>query len=405
MKVKVSSSIERNIGLFSCKLYSSDYDFSSSSILDLQWFAAEDEGKTEEPSEQKLRKARQEGRVAKSQELNGMVVFLFVVTALIILAPWFFKKITTMMAFYFRNATTRKIDDGKFFYVFVSTVLPVVLPLSIVGIIAGVIINLVQNRGFIFTTKPIRPDFSKIVPRFGEYFRKHFFSMMGLFNILKSIVKVAVIAVVAFFLIRTDMKTTLGFLKIGSVELAVRTVAWMVAKLLISSALILVSIGIFDYVMQRREFREQMKMTKQEVKEEFKETEGDPEVKGRLESAQKELLSQNMPKAVRESDVVITNPTHFAVSLQWKKDEQDAPMITAKGTDRTALTMRRIAEENDVPVVENRPLARGLYADTEVGDIIPSTYLRAIATVYAQVGFMNREKNKEESEATTDSSL
>ncbi len=359
-------------------------------MIDLQWFAAEDEGKTEEASEQKLRKARQEGRIAKSQELTSTVVFLFVVTVLILLAPWFYKKIVTMMIFYFNNVTNSKVDDSKFYYVFISTLLPVFLPLAIVGIIAGVITNLVQNKGFLFTTKTIRPNFSKIIPKFGEYFKRNFFSLMGLFNIFKSIVKVIIIACVAFYLIRSDVQTTLGFLKIGSLELAIKSVGWMVSKLLIVSAIILLIIGVFDYVMQRREFKQQMKMTKQEVKEEFKESEGDPEQKSRLESAQKELLSKNMPKAVREADVVITNPTHYAVSLKWKQDENDAPMVTAKGTDRTAQTMKRIAAENDVPIIENRPIARGLYADTEVGDIIPTSYLRAIATIYAQVGFMNK---------------
>ena len=362
--------------------------------MDLQWFAAEDEGKTEEASEQKLRKARKEGRIAKSQELNGTVVFLFVVAVLILLAPWFYKKICEMMIFYFNNVTAQKIDDARFYYIFLRNLLPIVLPLSLAGILAGVIINLVQNRGFIFTTKTIEPKFSKIVPKFGEYFKKTLFSMMGLCNIAKSVLKDAIIVAVAVLLIRLDLAKTLGFLKAGGIDLALRSVSGMVAQLLVVSAVILIVIGVFDYVMQRREFKEQMKMTKQEVKEEFKESEGDPEVKGRLESAQKEMLSQNMPKAVRESDVVITNPTHYAVSLQWKQEQQDAPMITAKGTDNTAQTMKKIAAENDVPIIENRPLARGLYADTEVGDIIPTSYLRAIAAVYAQVGFMNKERNK-----------
>ncbi|MGN0729099.1 EscU/YscU/HrcU family type III secretion system export apparatus switch protein [Treponema sp.] len=361
--------------------------------MDLQWFAAEDEGRTEEASQLKLQKARKEGRVAKSQELNGAVVFLFVTFMLIVLAPWFYKKICTMMIFYFSNVTSSGISDFRLFYVFVTNLLSILLPLSISGIFAGVIINLVQNRGFIFTTKTIEPKFSKIVPKFGEYFRKTLFSMMGLFNIAKSIVKLAIILVVAFFFIRSDLATTLMFLKAGGVDLALSAVGGMVAKLLVVSALILIAIAVVDYVMQRREFKEQMKMTKKEVKEEFKESEGDPEFKGRLESAQKEMLSHNMPKAVRESDVVITNPTHYAVSLQWKQNEQDAPMVTAKGTDNTAQTIKRIAAENDVPVIENRSLARGLYAETEVGDIIPSSYLRAIAAVYVQVGYMNKEKH------------
>ncbi len=360
------------------------------SQIDLQWFAPEDEGKTEEASEQKLRKARLEGRVPKSQELNGIVVYLFVVTAMIFLAKWIFRQIIQMMNFYFNNVTAKKIDDVKFFYVFAVTLLKIILPLLILGSFAGIIVNLVQNKGFIFTTKTIKPNFSKIVPKFGEYFRRNFFSMMGAFNTVKSVVKVVVISSIAYFFIKSDLPLTLKFLD-SAPYLAMTIVARMTAKLMVATAAVLLLIGVMDYVMQRREFRQQMKMTKQEVKEEFKESEGDPEVKGRLESEQKKVLTQNMPKAVRESDVVITNPTHFAVALKWKREENAAPVVAAKGTDRTAQTIKEIARENDVPVVENRPLARGLYNDTEVGDIIPDSYLRAIATVYAQVGFM--EKN------------
>ena len=135
-------------------------------------------------------------------------------------------------------------------------------------------------------------------------------------------------------------------------------------------------------------------MSKQEIKEEFKEQEGDPEVKGRLEQAQKEMLKANMPKAVRESDVVITNPTHFAVALKWDSAATDAPMINAKGTDNTAQRIKDIARENDVPIVENRPLARDLYSHYDVGDIVPAQYLRVVADIYAHIGYMEKHNER-----------
>jgi flagellar biosynthetic protein FlhB len=128
-----------------------------------------------------------------------------------------------------------------------------------------------------------------------------------------------------------------------------------------------------------------MKMTKQEVKEEFKELEGDPEVKGRLQQAQRQLLMQNMPKAVAESDVVITNPTHYAVALKYDREVADSPTVTAKGEDNLAFRIREIAKENNIPIVENRPVARGLYTETEVGDIIPESYYRLVAVIYSQI--------------------
>lgn len=371
--------------------YRAEYPVKRFTYIDLQWFAAEDEGKTEDPTEQKLRKLREEGRVPKSQELNGSVVFLFIAVALVFIAPWIYRRITSMMIYFFRNVTQEKVNDYRFFYLFIVTVLPVVGILSSIGMIAGIVINLVQNKGMIFTTKPLKPNFQALVPNVGKYFKQHFASMLGLFNIVKSLLKVAVLAAVAFVFIRSDLNTTLDFLRVGGPYLAMSAVARMVAKLLIASAVFLLVISIFDYVMQRREFKEQNKMSKYDIKQEFKESEGDPEVKGRLESAQKEMMQQNMPKAVREADVVVANPTHYAVALKWKRDEHPLPMVTAKGTDNTALTMRRIAEEHDVPVVENRPLARDLYANTQVGDIIPESYLMAVAAVYTHTKFLDRE--------------
>lgn len=358
--------------------------------IDLQWFGPEDEGKTEEATESKLRKAREEGRVAKSPEMNGAIVLLFVSIALVLLGPWILNKLVDMMKFCFNNVAQTEITDGKLVYIFLITLMPIVLSLCAIGVVAAIIINLVQNKGYFYTTKTIEMKFSKIVPKFGEFFRRNFFSLLGVFSILKSLFKLVIIGFVAYIQIKADLPTTLEFLHTGGVYLAMVAVAKMVAKLLITCAVILVVIGVVDYVVQRREFLKQNKMTKQEVKEEFKEAEGDPEVKGRLEQAQKEMLRANMPKAVRESDVVITNPTHYAVALKWDSETQEAPMVNAKGMDHTALKIREIATESDVPVVENRPLARELYSNFDVGTIIPQQYLRLIADIYANIGYMEK---------------
>lgn len=365
------------------------------SQIDLQWFAAEDEGRTEEPSEYKLRKAREEGRVAKSQELNSAIVMLFTVIMLIILAPWIEHKLEEMMKFYFLNSTQATITDGKFASTFFIYFLEIVLPFGVIAIISGFISNIVQNKGFIFTTKTIEPKFNKLIPKFGQYFKKTLFSFEGLFNIGKSIIKVVVIGFIAFLLIRSEMPDLLAFMQTGGPELALKKVGSITAKLLVIATVFLLLISVADYLVQRHQFIESMKMTKQEVKEEYKELEGDPEVKGHLESAQREMLQTNIPRAVKEADVVITNPTHFAVSLQWQRErDMGAPQVTAKGEDRLALNMKQIAYDNDVPVVENKPVARGLYTDTKVGDIIPEDYLKVIATIYSQIGYLDKQKGQ-----------
>jgi flagellar biosynthesis protein FlhB len=358
------------------------------SNIDLQWFAAEDEGRTEEPSEYKLEKARKEGRVAKSQELNSALVMLLSVIVLTFLGPSMLRDFVESMKFYFTRCAHPDITDPAVAEAFFNFFFRLTLPVGIVAIVGGVAGNIIQNRGFLFSTKPIEMQFSKIVPKFGEYFKKTLFSFEGVFNIIKSIGKVAVIGAVAYALIRRDIPVMMLEIQNGNIGEAAGKIARMASEMLIISAIIFLVIAIPDYLVQRRQFMESMKMTKQEVKEEYKEMEGDPDVKNHLQQEQRRLLQQNMPKAVKESDVVITNPTHFAVALKYDSKVTDqAPQVTAKGEDETAMTMKRIARENSIPIVENRPLARGLYTDTKVGDIIPEQYIRAIALVYQHIHY------------------
>lgn len=353
--------------------------------IDLQWFAAEDEGRTEAPSEYKLRKAREEGRIAKSSELNGSLVFFFSLLTLIVLGKKILMECADVLVYYFSHVNDTDFGNKAFVIIFFSKLAKIVLPISCIGIISGILGNVIQNKGLVFTPKAIAPKFSKILPKFGEYFKNTLFSVKGIFNVIKSLGKVAIIILVAYILIRRDIPVILLSLQNNMMVESVFTIAGMAAQILVISSIIFILISIPDYFVQRREFMESMKMTKYEVKQEYKEMEGDPEVKSRLRQRQREILMQNMPKAVREADVVITNPTHFAVSMKYDRNVSDAPQITAKGEDEIALQMRRIAKENDVPIVENRPLARGLYTDTEVGDIIPDRYMAVLAQVYAEI--------------------
>lgn len=361
--------------------------------IDLQWFAAEDEGRTEEPSELRLKKAREEGRIAKSQDLTSSLVFLTSLLVLLISAKSILVGCSEVCTFFF-NRINYSITTPAFAYIFFRSLLRFVVPITAMGLVVGVISNIVQNKGFLFTTKAIVPKFSKIIPNFGEYFKKSLFSLKGLFNIVKSLGKVAIIIAICFFLLRKNIPDILFTIQNGIIIDSVLIIASVASKMLVIIAVLFVIISIPDYLVNKREFMESMKMTKQEVKQEYKEMEGDPEVKSRLKQAQRQLLQQNMPKAVKESDVVITNPTHFAVSVKYDTSVADSPMITAKGADEIAFQMRRIATENNIPIVENRPLARGLYTDTEVGDIIPDSYLTILATIYSEVLKYNEKSKK-----------
>ncbi|HOX12740.1 MAG TPA: flagellar biosynthesis protein FlhB [Spirochaetia bacterium] len=353
--------------------------------IHLQWFASpEEEGRTEEPSEYKLRKAREEGRVAKSQDLVAAIGLLLTAVTLAILAPWMLQTLREMIVRFLKLSTESDIvtDGALAAGLFFRYLLRLLLPLASVGVLAALFGNILQV-GFLFSVKPITPDFKKVVPRLGQYFQR-IFSMEGLYNLGKSILKIAIISTVAWILVNGELER-LRNLYMAPFWTSVKLVSGMILKLILAVAVTLLALSIPDYMFQRRQFLERMKMTKQEVKEERKMHEGDPQVKGRLRERMRDLLTRNMAVNVPKADVVITNPTHFAVALEWDRESMAAPMVTAKGMDEAALRIRRIAEDARVPVVENRPLARALYAETEIGQTIPEKYYQAIAAVLAHV--------------------
>ncbi len=359
--------------------------------VDLQWFAAEDEGRTEEPTEHKIRKAREEGRVAKSQEFVGALVLLLPAISLALLAPSMLRTMIDMVRFFLERST--ELDPTKdriIVQAFFSYFVRLSLPLAIVAMVAGIGANLAQT-GPIFTTKPLVPNFSKILPRFGQYFKRVLFSVEGMFNLAKSILKIAIIGGVAFFIVSGELER-LANLSTTSLWTGVSLIAGLALKLLIVSSLLLLALSIPDLLFQRWQYRESLKMTRQEVKEERKMYEGDPMVKGRLRQRMRELLSRNMAANVPKATVVVTNPTHFAIALEYREGQMAAPMVTAKGADEVAFRIRRIAQDAGVPIVENKPLARALYAETEIGDVIPEQFYQLVATVLAHVRKINEAR-------------
>ncbi len=361
-------------------------------LFDLQWFAsAEEEGRTEEPSEHKLKKAREEGRVAKSTEINGALVLLLPVIAIIILAPWIFKSCVEVIRFYFDRCVSAELTDSALVDAFYNYFIKLVLPIGLSAMVAGVVGNIVQTKGFLFSTKPIEPKFSKILPKFGQYFKKTIFSLEGAFNVFKSLFKVVVLFIAAYVIISSDIETLLSMMNV-SLWSGVCYIAKMAAKILLVAAIVFLGVAIPDYIVQKKQFMESMKMSKQEVKQEYKDMEGDPLVKSRLRQQMRNLLYQNLPKAISESDVVITNPTHYAVAIKYDNATMQAPMVNAKGEDELAMRIKTLAKEKDVAIVENKLLARELYTKVEIGDIIPEEYLQAMAVILANVYTMKGKR-------------
>lgn len=354
--------------------------------IGLQWFAAEDEGRTEEPTEQKIRKAREEGKVAKSAEFTSALVLLFPIVALGLLAPRLLGEMEEMLRYYLSLIGKGEIlpEHAAAFF---SYTVKMVLPLAALAFAGALFGNLIQV-GFLFTTKTITPDLSKIAPKFGKFFQRSFFSGEALFNLAKSLFKVLVIGLIAYWNIDKELDK-IAFFVSAPFNLAFKETAFIAFKILVESALALLALSLPDYLFQRKQHRESLKMTKQEIKEERKNVEGDPLVKNRLKERMRDVLSQNMMKKVPEADVVITNPTHFAVGMEWDREKMVAPMVVAKGQDNIAQRIKQIAREHNVPIVENKPLARALYADVEIGDFIPEQYYEVMATVLAEVYRIN----------------
>jgi flagellar biosynthetic protein FlhB len=302
-----------------------------------------------------------------------------------------------MLRFFFLRAT--ELDptkDALIVGVFLTYLAKLAVPILGVAVFAAIFSNVVQV-GFMFATKPIIPDFNKVLPRFGQFF-KRIFSVDGLFNFWKSIIKMVIIGGVAYSLIRMDMHKLVNLQKAG-LWLGLTTVASLAIKMLIICALLLLILSIPDLLFQRYRFKERNKMSRQEMKEEMKMYEGDPQIRNRIRNRFRDLLRQNIAAAVPRADVVITNPTHYAVALEYQKDTMPGPMVTAKGADETAARIRQLAKDNGVPLVENKPVAQALYRETEVGDYIPETYYSVVAMIFRKVMDINELRRKAQRQA------
>jgi len=352
--------------------------------MDLQWFASpEEEGRTHDPTEVTYRRAREEGRVAKSQEFIAAIGLLLPAIAIIIMAPWMLRNLIEMLRFFFTRLNdldplTDRVTAG----IMATYYFRLALPVLSVAVVAALFSNLIQTRGFLFSTKPLGPDFSKVLPKFGRYFGR-IFSVEGLFNFVKSLFKMAVIGIVAYFVVSSKFNE-LANLQTAHLWTGITLISKLAAQLLIIAALLLLFLSIPDILFQRWQFKQSLKMSRQTFKEELKQDEGDMEMRRRLRSRYRDMLSRNMLNAVPNADVVITNPTHYSVALLYVMDQMEGPKVVAKGEDELAFRIRDLAKANGVPVFSNPPLTRAIYDRTEVGDQIPDWCFNAVALILAK---------------------
>jgi len=360
--------------------------------FDLQLFAAEDEGRTEEPTEYKKRKAREEGKVVKTQELPSALVMIFGFFVIFLFSRSILKNARLMLEFYLAAIGT-VANSGENIIFILKPMLPIILKITapIFGavFIAALIGNIVQV-GLKFSSKPIHPDFSKINPNPIRFFTKILFSRQSLVNLAKSVFKIVSISVIAFFLVKKDVYSIMRTIDMGVMQ-GLHLVFSIAFKIVMAVSGVMLALSIPDYFFNRREHIESLKMTRQELKEERKLLEGDPLLRARMRERQREFAKRRMMQEVPKADVVITNPTHYAVALKYEALEMASPRCIAKGQDYIAQRIKKIAEENDIAVVENKPLAKELYKRVDIGDEIPEDLFTAVAEVLA---FVYNLKNK-----------
>ena len=347
---------------------------------------AEQEGqeKTEVPTEKKRRESREEGQVAFSKELSSAALLAGIVLTLVATSPIILDAMRQLMSQIFRDlAQSEELSIDSIFTLsgeILSIILPAFAPFAAVIIFVGIFASVLQV-GVLITFKAISPKFNKISPLTGL---KRLFSSQSLADFLKSMAKLIIVGFVGY-LTYIDKITELNGLSVSTPESILIYNFTVVAEVAGKIVLALVAIAIFDYFYQRWHHEQQLMMTKQEVKDETKQTEGDPQLKARIRQIQREMSNARMMQEVPKADAVIVNPTHFSVAILYDRDVMTAPEVIAKGADHLALRMRTVARENNVPILERPELARDLYANVEIGDDIPERFYKAIAEILAFV--------------------
>ncbi len=361
--------------------------------LNLQLFAdPEAEGRTEEPTEKKLREARDRGKVAKTTELSSALILLVLFLLLAFMSKNIMGSIMEFMRSTFNNLNSSNFNIKNYRSIMVIggiTVAKILAPVMLAAVVIAFTADILQV-GFKISLHPIKPELSKISFTFEKFRQKIFFSRQVGVNLAKAVIKVIIIAVVSILIIRSDHSQIMRTINMG-ITSSLEIVAWTAFKMILWVSIIMIFLSLFDYLYQKWEHIQSLKMTIQEVKEERKQYEGDPLIKARQRERFRAMVIRKIIQEVPKADVVVTNPTHFAVAMLYDSEYMNAAQVTAKGADLIARRIKEIAVEHDVPVIENRPLARALYDEVEVGEEIPSYLFEAVAEILGTVYKMKEE--------------
>jgi flagellar biosynthetic protein FlhB len=352
--------------------------------------------KTEDPTQKRLADAEKKGQVAKSQEIGHWFMLTAATIGLIIMSTSIAGDVKSILFVFLEQPHAIAVDTHHLQTTMWNLIGDISLALfPLIGLlgIAGLAGNLVQHKP-VFSAHKLKPELSKLSLAKGF---KRLFSSRSLMEFVKGIVKITVVGVVAVMVVWPELDQ-LPLLITMETQSALEVLRDIAIMMLISVVSVITIVAAIDFAYQRQQHTQQLRMTKQEVKDEHKQTEGDPMVKQRLRSIRMERSRKRMMAAVPEADVVVTNPTHFSVALKYEQESMAAPKVVAKGQDHLAKRIREVAKDNDVPIVENPPLARALHASVDIDESIPVEHFQAVAEV---IGYVMRLKGSMPQNRTT----
>jgi flagellar biosynthesis protein FlhB len=360
--------------------------------VNLQLFATD--GKTEKATPKKRQDARKKGQVLQSRDISAAVVLMFIFIGLRIFGNNIYNEFAVFMKRVFTEYP--KMDDlftlsvlSRVFIEGVTVLLKTSAPVFAIAIVAGMVAGFAQV-GFIFTMETLGFKFNRINPLSGL---KRIFSMRSIVEMFKSIFKIGVIGYIAYSYLKSEENNVVSTMNMDVLNTGIY-IATTSINVAIRICVALMVLGILDYGYQWWEYEKSLKMSKQEVKEEYKQIEGNPEVKSKIKQKQRQISMRRMMQQVPNADVIITNPTHFAVAIKYDAEVSDVPVVLAKGQDFIAQRIKEIARENKVEIVENKPLARNLYDNVEIGQKIPADLFQAVAEVLAFVYSLKKAVSK-----------
>ena len=348
------------------------------------------EEKTEKATPKKRRDQRKEGNVASSKDVIAVASLIGCFYCLQMLFPMIYESLRDTMIFQISAVESiEELSLGNLQMLGMKAVTVLskcIFPLGVISLAIGVVATGIQTR-FNVTTKPLKFKLSKLNPLKGL---KNMFSLKQVIELLKAVIKIIILGVILYGILKDEIVVIAQMMDIdplSSSAYILKEIMSMVLKI----SMVFAAIAGFDYFYQRWSYEKNLKMTKEEVKEEYKQTEGDPKIKGKIRSLQQSMARSRMMQAVPDADVIIRNPTHYAVALRYDIDKDNAPVVIAKGQDLIALKIVEIGEAHKVTVIENKPLARGIYASTPLGGQIPAEYYGVVAEILVEVFRMNKK--------------